>query len=191
VHSVVDTGGGVGLFVVAFLDSSFVPFPTVNDLMVINLSYARPLLVPYYAALATLGSLLGSAVLYFIGRKGGEAAFHKRTGKRARRIQHWVEKRGFVSLLVASVLPPPTPFKAVVLAAGAFKMPLRPFITSLLIARAVRFYGEAFLAVRYGEGAVQFLTQHRLEAAGAALAVILAVYLFVRVMLRPTPEQEI
>jgi membrane protein YqaA with SNARE-associated domain len=189
-QAIVSAGGGLGLFIIALLDSSFVPFPTVNDLMLIQLSYGRPVLMPYYAAMTTLGSLGGSLVLYYLGRKGGEAAFHKRAGKRAKRIQHWVSTKGFVSLLIASVLPPPTPFKAAVLAAGAFNMPLRQFVTALLIARSARFYGEGFLAVKYGEDAVRFLGQHKLEVAGGAVAVILAVYLFMRLVLHQTPEAE-
>jgi len=190
-QATVAASGGFGLFVIAFLDSSFLPFPSANDLLLIQLSLATPLRMPLYAAMATLGSLSGCLVLYVIARKGGEAAFHARAGKRATKIRHWVERNGFVSMLVAAILPPPTPFKFFVLAAGAFKMPLRPFVLALLLARSLRFYGEGYVAVRYGQQAVEFLAAHKLAVVGAAIAVILAFYLVVRVAFRQLPEPEL
>ncbi len=188
-QAVVAASGGLGLFLLALTDSLFLPLPTVNDLVLIDLSFTSPLRMPYYAGMATLGSLSGSLILYFLGRKGGEAAFHARAGKRAAKIRHWVERRGFVSLMIAAVLPPPLPFKIFVLAAGAFKMPARQFIVALLIARAGRFYGEGYLAVRYGEQAVQFMIQHKVEVTAALLAAILVLYFLVRLVFRQAPEQ--
>ncbi len=190
-QTVVAASGGLGLFLLALTDSLFLPLPTVNDLVLIDLSFTSPLRMPYYAGMATLGSLSGSLILYFLGRKGGEAAFHARAGKRAAKIRHWVERRGFVSLMIAAVLPPPLPFKIFVLAAGAFKMPVRQFIVALLIARAGRFYGEGYLAVRYGEQAVQFMIQHKVEVTAALLAAILVLYFLVRLVFRQAPEQHV
>jgi len=79
-QAVLALSGGVGLFVVAFLDSTFIPFPTVNDLLLITLSIRTPARMPYYAAMVTLGSLAGCLVLFTIARKGGELAFGSRAG---------------------------------------------------------------------------------------------------------------
>ena len=188
-QAVVAASDGLGLFLLALTDSLFLPLPTVNDLVLIDLCFTSPLRMPYYAGMATLGSLSGSLILYFLGRKGGEAAFHARAGKRAVKIRHWVERRGFVSMIIAAMLPPPLPFKIFVLAAGAFRMPVRQFIVALLIARAGRFYGEGYLAVRYGEQAVQFMIQHKVEVTAALLAAILVLYFLVRLIFRQAPEQ--
>ena len=51
--------GGPGLFIIAFLDSSFLSFPQVNDVLVIVLSAKYPERMPYYAGMTTLGSLVG------------------------------------------------------------------------------------------------------------------------------------
>ena len=182
--------GGAGLFVLAFLDSTFLPFPTVNDLILIDLCFGAPLRMPYYAAMATLGSVVGSVLLYFLARKGGEAAFQAQAGKRAAKIHLWVKRNGFVSLLIGAIMPPPTPFKFFVLAAGALEMPLGQFVLALVIARGVRFYGEGYLAVRYGAQAEVFLAQHKMAFLGATILSVLVLYLFIRLLFRPQPEPE-
>ncbi len=70
-QAAVAASGGLGLFLLAFLDSSFLPFPTINDLLLIDLCFESPRRMPYYAAMATLGSIVGSLFVYFIARKGG------------------------------------------------------------------------------------------------------------------------
>ncbi len=189
-QAAVAASGGLGLFLVAFLDSTFLPFPSVNDLLLIDLSIQFPARVPYYAAMSTLGSLIGCLILYEIARKGEEAAFQKRAGTRAAGIRHWVERNGFLSLLVAALLPPPTPFKVFVLAAGALEMPLRPFVMALVIARSVRFYGEGYFAVRYGPGATRFLVGHKLAFTVVSLLSVVALYGLVHLLIRRRPEAE-
>ena len=133
--------------------------------------------MPYYAAMTTLGSVAGCLFLYYLARKGGEAMFHKHAGPRARHIHAWINRNGFVSILVTALLPPPTPFKVFVVAAGALEMPVRTFVLGLLAARAIRFFGEGFLAIRYGDQAGQFLLTHKLEVAGIVLGIVLVLYL--------------
>ena len=80
------------------------------------------------------------------------------------------------SASLTALLPPPTPFKVFVVAAGALEMPVRTFVLGLLFARGIRFFGEGFLAVRYGDQAGQFLLTHKLEVAGITLGVVLCLY---------------
>jgi membrane protein YqaA with SNARE-associated domain len=176
-QAIVASTGGLGLFLIAFLDSSFLTFPVINDLLLINLSIRYPVRMPYYAAMATLGSVSGCVVLYYIARKGGEAMFHKHAGPRARHIHSWINRNGFVSILVTALLPPPTPFKVFVVAAGALEMPVLRFVLGLLAARAIRYFGEGFLAIRYGDQAGNFLLTHKLEVTGIVLLVVLTLYL--------------
>src|SRR5262249_27352118 len=139
--------------------------------------------------MATVGSIAGCMCLYIIGLKGEEAAFHERVGPRAAKIRRWVERNGFASLLLAAIMPPPMPFKGFVLAAGAFKMPIRPFLMALLIARALRFFGEGYLALRYGPQAVVFLATHKLVVVAGMLVAIVLVILLVRFMFRIEEER--
>ena len=176
-QAIVASTGGLGLFLIAFLDSSVLTFPVINDLLLIELTIQNPARMPYYAAMATLGSVAGCLLLYYIARKGGEAMFHKHAGPRARHIHAWINRNGFVSILVTALLPPPTPFKVFVVAAGALEMPVRIFVLGLLAARAIRFFGEGYLAIRYGDQATQFLLTHKLEVTGIVVLVVLALYL--------------
>ena len=183
-QAAVAASGGLGLFLIAFLDSTILPFPSVNDLLLIELCIRSPLKMPYYAAMATVGSLVGCVILFFIARKTEEAAFHKRAGSQAPKIRRWLEQNGFLSVLVAALLPPPTPFKLFVLAAGVFGMPWRAFVLAIAIARAVRFFGEGYLAVHYGAQATQFLLQHKVGVALGSLVLVLVLYAILHLTLR-------
>jgi membrane protein YqaA with SNARE-associated domain len=177
--------GGLGLLVIAFLDSSVLPLPIINDLMVINLSARNPARMPYYALMATAGSLLGCVMLFFIAKKGGEAYFGKYAGPKSDRIRSWVQNNEFLTVLVGALLPPPAPFKLVVIGAGAFNTSLRSFLVALTIARAVRYFGLGYLAIRFGDQAGQYVQQHKLAMSLVTLGAVLLSYLIVRFAFRP------
>jgi membrane protein YqaA with SNARE-associated domain len=175
--------GAPGLLLISFLDSSVLTFPVINDLLLIELSIQHPLRMPLYASMAMVGSVLGCTLLYFIAEKGGETLFHARAGKRAKRIRHWVEQNGFGGMLFAALLPPPTPFKVFVFAAGVFEVPLLSFVSALTLARAIRYFGMGFVAIRYGNDAMPFLLQHKLQVAIAVLVFAAASYGLSRLIL--------
>ena len=176
--------GAPGLFLISFLDSSVLTFPVINDLLLIELSIEHPSRMPIYALMAGTGSVLGCVLLYFLARKGGEAFFHRKAGERGAAVRHWVEKNGFMGMLVAALLPPPTPFKIFVFAAGVFEVPLWSFTTAIALARGIRYFGIGYLAIRYGNNALPFLRDHKLEAVGVLALFVLLSYLGSRVILR-------
>lgn len=177
--------GAPGLFLISFLDSSVLTFPVINDLLLIDLSIQHPERMPLYALMAALGSLLGCVLLYFIARKGGEAFFHRKAGDRAHAIRHWVERNGFGGMLVAALLPPPTPFKIFVFAAGVFEVPLASFASAIALARLIRYFGVGYLAVRYGNDALPLLQRHKLAVVVVLIVVVAVSYLLSRWILRP------
>jgi membrane protein YqaA with SNARE-associated domain len=181
--------GAPGLFLISFLDSSVLTFPVINDLLLIELSIEHPARMPLYALMAATGSVLGCVLLYFIARKGGEAFFHRKAGERGAAIRHWVEENGFVGMLVAALLPPPTPFKIFVFAAGVFEIPLWSYISAITLARAIRYFGVGYLAIRYGNDALPYLKGHKLEATVVIALFVLLSYLGSKVILRHKPEQ--
>ena len=185
-QSAVASLGGVGLLLVAFLDSSVLTFPVINDLLVIELSIRSPAKMPYYALMAMLGSLGGCVFLFFLARKGGEIAFRKHAGARAEHIRAWVQRNGFLAVFAVALMPPPVPLKPFVVAAGVFQEPLKSFVLALLLARSLRYFGEGFLAVRYGPDAIRYLAGHRVTVGLVALALVLAGYLLSRVILPPS-----
>lgn len=177
--------GAPGLFLISFLDSSVLSFPIINDLLLIELSVQHPHRMPLYALAASLGSVLGCLVLYSIARKGGEAFFQQKAGERAAAIRRWVETNGFGGMLLAALLPPPTPFKIFVFAAGVFEVPLWSFTSALSLARLIRYFGVGYLAVRYGNDALPYLAHHKV-AVVIFMAVFIAIsYLLSRLILKP------
>jgi membrane protein YqaA with SNARE-associated domain len=180
--------GAPGLFLISFLDSSVLTFPVINDLLLIELSIEHPARMPLYAVMAATGSVLGCVLLYFIARKGGETFFHRKAGHRAAAIRHWVEENGFVGMLVSALLPPPTPFKFFVFAAGVFEVPLWSFTSAVALARAIRYFGIGYLAIRYGNNALPYLKEHKLVAAVVTVLFVLLSYAVSRVILRHKPQ---
>jgi membrane protein YqaA with SNARE-associated domain len=181
--------GAPGLLLVSFLDSSVLTFPVINDLLLIDLSIQHPARMPLYAFLAAFGSVAGCVLLYFIARKGGEAFFHRKAGARANVIRRWVEKNGFGGMLIAALLPPPTPFKVFVFAAGVFEIPLFSFTSAIALARVIRYFGMGYLAVRYGHQAMPFIAQHKLGIAIGLLLFVAASYGASRLILKDNAEQ--
>jgi membrane protein YqaA with SNARE-associated domain len=182
--------GAPGLFLISFLDSSILTFPVINDLLLIELAMQHPVRMPLYAAMAMTGSVLGCVLLYFIARKGGEAFFRRKAGKRAHVIRRWVEKNGFGGMLLAALLPPPTPFKIFVFAAGVFEVPLASFVTAIALARAIRYFGFGYLAVRYGDQTMPFLAQHKLQVVIGVVLFVALSYGLSRLILREKPESQ-
>jgi membrane protein YqaA with SNARE-associated domain len=185
--------GAPGLFLISFLDSSVLTFPVINDLLLIELSIQHPARMPLYALLAMLGSILGCVLLFYVAEKGGEALFHKHAGDRAQAIHNWVVHNGFGGILIAALLPPPTPFKVFVVAAGVFEVPLTSFASAIALARAIRYFGIGYLAIRYGREALPYLAQHKLQVTALVIALVTLSYALSRVVLRhrPGPEEKV
>jgi membrane protein YqaA with SNARE-associated domain len=162
--------GGAGLFIVAALDSSFLSFPQVNDLLIIFLSTRNPQWMPYYAAMTTAGSLLGCFILYGLAWRGGDVFLRRRfSGARVERGLALYQRHGLLAVVVPSLLPPPTPFKLFVLLAGAARVSPWKFGSAILVGRGIRYFGQGYLAVLYGEQAAAIVRQH-----GTTVGIVLA-----------------
>ena len=152
--------GGPGLFFIAFLDSSFLSLPEINDILVIWMVTQNRERMVYYALIATLGSISGCLVLYYIGRKGGDALLRKRfRGHRVERAIALFNRYGVLAIIVPAILPPPAPFKVFVLLAGATRVSVLHFVLALAFGRGLRYFTEGFLALRYGDQAIEFLRE--------------------------------
>ncbi|HXH05033.1 MAG TPA: VTT domain-containing protein [Vicinamibacterales bacterium] len=150
--------GGPGLFVVAFLDSSLLSLPEINDLLIVYLVTEYPHRFVYYATMSTAGSVAGCSLLYTIGRKGGEALLRRRFHERhVDRALELYRRFGWVAIVVPALLPPPAPFKIFVLLAGVSGMPVARFALAVGGGRGLRYFGEGLLAVWYGKQTIAFL----------------------------------
>jgi membrane protein YqaA with SNARE-associated domain len=167
--------GAPGLFIIAFLDSSFLSFPEVNDLLIVLLVVNHPERMLLYATMSTLGSIAGCLALYFVGRKGGNALLRKRfAGGTVERAAELMRKYGAMALIVPALLPPPAPFKIFVLMGGVANIPLPTFIWAIAVGRGVRYFGEGILAVMYGKQALDYIHRNG-RTVGLGLAVIVVV----------------
>jgi membrane protein YqaA with SNARE-associated domain len=153
--------GGPGLFAIAFLDSSFVSLPQINDVLVVLMVTRTKTLMPYYAAMATLGSVAGCYVIYYLAEKGGEAFLRKRL--RAGHIDRAMalyQRHGLLALMVPALLPPPAPFKLFVLMAGVAGVRPLSFVMAIAIARGLRYLVLGTLAIFYGDLALELMRTH-------------------------------
>jgi len=148
-----------GLVLMGALDSSMVFFlPLGIDFVVIILSARHPELFWLYAILATVGSLIGAAVTFWIGRKVGEHGLSRLIKpSRLKRIQQRVSEKAAVSVAALAIIPPPFPFTAFVLTSGAFRVNPWSFFLTLSGVRLVRFMIEGALAARYGRGILAWM----------------------------------
>ena len=163
--------GGPGLFVIAFLDSSFLSLPEINDLLVVWMVTRHKERMIYYALMATMGSIAGCGVLYVIGRKGGDAFLRRRFhAERIDRALATFDRYGLFALLVPAILPPPAPFKIFVLMAGVARMRPGRFALAIGVGRGFRYFMEGWLAVQYGDRAVEFL-----QTNGRTMSIVLVI----------------
>src|SRR5215831_1370083 len=172
--------GGPGLMVLAMLDSSFLSLPEVNDLLLMTFAINDPGGMVKYALLTTLGSVIGCALLYSVGRKGGDAFLRKTfADERLAKVQRWYKRHGILAVIVPSLLPPPFPFKVFVLSAGTFGISWPKFLIAVVIGRSIRYFSEGILAVMYGDYAIQFVQQNYGKfGLGLALLIVVCVAVF-------------
>lgn len=161
--------GGPGLFIIALGDSSFLSLPEGNDLLIVVLSTGQTWgWMTYYVLMTTFGSVCGCSILYSVGRRGGGFLEKRLTGERAEEMRSLYNRWGMWSVLVPSILPPPTPFKIFVLSAGLFRVPFPRFFLSVVIGRSIRYFMWGILAVLYGE-VVKVYIEENLPVVGAVL----------------------
>jgi membrane protein YqaA with SNARE-associated domain len=186
--------GPFGLFAVALLDSSFVPLPSSADALMILLTTAHPRMMIFYASLATAGSAIGCVILYYISRRAGSRALKKFSPAKQQRVKELIERYDVLSVLVASLMPPPFPFKLFVVTAGVFRFSLTRFTLAIIVGRLFRFLLEGYLAIRYGAQAKQVLAQYY-PWIGLGLALLIIAFFLTRNLLKkrskPTVEESL
>jgi membrane protein YqaA with SNARE-associated domain len=162
---------GWGLWLIAALDSTMVFFlPLAVDIAVVILASRSRELFWLYPIIASAGSLCGAAITYYIGRRVGEAGLERYVAKnRLARFRRRIEEKGAVALAVLDLIPPPFPFTACVLAAGALKVNTWLFFVTLFLSRLLRFGAEAVLAYFYGRKIIGWLRSDIVEYVGTAL----------------------
>ncbi len=134
------------------------------------------------AALATVGSVAGTMILFYIGQKGGHKYLDKRTQTgHARRFRRWFHHYGMLTVFVPALIPAPLPLKIFVLSAGALGSNTAHFLIVIVVARILRYFGEAYLATRISIDPDRFLKQHMWQFLFAAIALFLVLLAIIKI----------
>jgi membrane protein YqaA with SNARE-associated domain len=170
-----------GVGAVAVLDSSTIPVPM--DLIVAGYVWADKGHFWLFCLLAAAGSAVGGLLPYGLGRAGGELFLLKRVDReRYERLRARFERQEFLAIMIPSMLPPPTPWKIFVFAAGVFEMRVAPFMLAVFCGRMVRWLVLSLMVLKLGPGAVDVVAHHRmaLVAIVGGLAVVGFVWWWMR-----------
>ncbi len=158
-----------GVGAVAVLDSSSIPVPI--DAVIALYVWNDKGHFWLYCLVAGVGSAIGGLVPYGIGRAGGELFLLKRINRgRFDQLRHRFERQEFLAVLIPSMMPPPTPWKVFVFAAGVFEMPVLQFLVAVTVGRFVRWFALSLLVLKLGPGAVDLVMRHALAAVLVATA---------------------
>jgi membrane protein YqaA with SNARE-associated domain len=172
--------GPLGILLLAVLDSSGVPVAGVFDALLILIAVKRPEVAWLCAGLAVLGSTVGNTVLYWMAHKGGRRFMENAApGGRALKFQMWFRRYGMVTVFVPALVPIPMPLKLFVISAGVLGTSRSEFIGVVLLARFLRYFGEAWLGIRLGQDSSKFITSHGLDFLAGAVLLALALYAFI------------
>ena len=138
---------GPALFILSFAEASFFLLPP--DVLLMALTLGNPTWGLYYAAIATVGSVLGGIFGYAIGWWGGRPLLVRFIGQERVATVHQVFERyeGW-TILIAGLTP--VPYKVFTLGAGAFYVNFKVFVIASLISRGARFFLVAGLLQFFG-----------------------------------------
>ena len=152
-----------GVAAVSILDSSSLPVP-MDAIMAVYI-WGDKAHFCAYVLLASAGSAVGGLVPFGIGRAGGELFLLKRVNRdRYEMLRTRFEKQEFLAVMIPSMLPPPTPWKIFVFAAGVFEMRVLPYMLAVFAGRIVRWTVLAFLVLKLGPGAADLVAHHAMAA---------------------------
>ena len=173
--------GAWGVFAIAALDGAAIGLPM--DPIVATYVYQDRSRFLLYVLMASTGSALGSIVIYGIGYLGGEGILRKRISpERFDKFHQAFAKHPFWSLMFPAMLPPPTPFKLIALAAAVSEMKFTHFLLAIFAGRFVRFMVLAILTLVFGPQFVRIfggIFKQHWPWVLAAVAVGLAIWLVV------------
>lgn len=173
--------GPWGVVLLGFLDSLGVPLPAAMDALLIFLAVKAPERALIAALMAVIGSLAGNLAL-FLGIQHGSRLLIKTVPEpgKPQRFRDWFRRYGLVTVFIPAAIPVlPLPLKVFVVSAAYLRTPLRRFLLVILLARVIRYFGDAYLGMRLGAGAQPFLARNAWTLAGIAVAAAAALFLLI------------
>jgi membrane protein DedA with SNARE-associated domain len=172
--------GPLGILVLALIDSA-VPVAGVFDVLIAVFAAQRPAVGWWCAVCAVIGSTIGNYVLFETARRGGRRYLDQSAGSpRGKKFRAWFERYGLITVFIPALLPIPLPLKLFVISAGALGTGTRAFLIVVILARTLRYSGDAWMGVNLGKGSAGFLKAHVWHFLAAAVVLFVVLYFAVR-----------
>jgi membrane protein YqaA with SNARE-associated domain len=172
--------GPWGVLLLSLLDSLGVPMPAVMDALIIYVAWKSPDRAWFTASMAVAGSVAGNFGLFWGARHGFRRLIKPPDPGQRQKFRDWFRRYGLVTVFIPALLPIPLPLKVFVVSAGVLHTPPGQFIAVVVLARLIRFFGEAYLGMRLGEDAQAFLNHNAWTLIGVALALALLLFWLIR-----------
>jgi membrane protein YqaA with SNARE-associated domain len=172
--------GPAGILLLSILDSSGVPVAGVFDAFLILIAVEHPSSAWLCASLAVAGSMVGNIILFSAAHRGGRRFMNKAAPEgKAARFREWFKRYGMVTVFVPALIPIPMPMKLFVISAGVMGTSITEFFSVVLLARTLRYFGEAWLGLTLGRESTSFLKSHAWIFAVSAVGLFAALYGFI------------
>jgi membrane protein DedA with SNARE-associated domain len=172
--------GPAGILLLSILDSSGVPVAGVFDALLILIAVQRPSVAWLCAGLAVAGSTIGNVILFSTAKRGGRRFMNKAAPEgRGAKFREWFKRYGLITVFVPALMPIPMPLKLFVISAGVTGTSLTQFVSVVLVARILRYFGAAWLGVTLGRESTSFLKTHAWDFVLGAVALFLVLYLYI------------
>ena len=148
---------GWALFLLAFVESSFFPIPP--DILLIPLCLGEPRLAFWFAAVCSVGSILGGMAGYGIGYYGGRPLLQRLfNGPRIAAVQPYYDRYNAWATGIPGLTP--LPYKLFTISAGAFAINFKIFMLASIVSRSLRFFLVASIVYYFGDAARGFIDRH-------------------------------
>jgi membrane protein DedA with SNARE-associated domain len=183
--SIVDTliaFGPIGVCLLGFVDSLGVPLPAAIDALLLAVAIETPQRAYFAALMAVVGSAGGNIALFYLARHGSRRFINTDppAGKQ-QKFQRWFQRYGLLTVFIPAVVPfVPLPLKVFVISAGALHTPFGKFILVVVLARVIRYFGEAYLGIQLGQNAQAFLQNNAWTLVAVAIVAAAALHLLIR-----------
>lgn len=175
--------GPLGVFFISIIDSAGIPVVGGVDGLVILFAVQAPDSAYFIASIAALGSVIGSLILFYIARRGGEAYFERHAqSRRGARMKRWFLEYGLLTVLVPAMVPIPMPLKLFIIGSGAFQVNVFAFTAVLIAARIPRYFALAWLGKRLGRQTLPYLGHHVWRLLGFSALLFVALYLLIKLL---------
>jgi membrane protein YqaA with SNARE-associated domain len=171
--------GNGGLFILAFIESSFFPIPP--DILLILLVLADPSQTYLYVFICTIGSTLGGMFGYSIGYYLGKPILYKLFKKeKIAKVHRLFEKYEAWAIFIAGFSP--IPYKLFTLAGGSLFINFKKFVIASFISRGLRYLIIGTIVMLYGQEVVALIDQYFALFTTAVVIVLVVIYLIYKRM---------